>query len=581
MTEETVALHQLTTAQRGIWFGQQLAPGNPAYIIGELLSFEAPVDPLLLSRAVDAVIRVTTTLHTRFVETAEGVRQTFVLPATNALRMVQLADADAVEAWIATDLHQAATEFHDRPFGFALLNAADGRQLFMHRYHHLIVDGAGRAEVIRRLAAAYTALAETGAPPPCAPDELGPFLAADAAYASSAVEAADRAYWHGLLGSAPEPVLAAAATAPPGGLHLTVAMDDTGVLTRRFAAACAMAGIALPQALAAAVAILMQSISGRQTVLLNLASRGLRGRGRRDVPTMTSNSTPLPITLQAGMTLANVAGQIAVQLHGARRHMRYRGEALARELLPSGMRAFGPHVNVMLFDYDCKFVDSSFTVRTVYNGPVEDIGCSLYDRGTGAIDIDLHANPALYDLSRLDELRTALTNVLTNFITLPARTLGAYPLIDDAVLERVTQIWSRRAEPATIRTWPEMLAAQMTAHPAAEALRDGGESWSYARLDAEFERIGPGVDCTRLGARRCGRAGLAARCQFGSGDAEREQSGRRFSAARYPPAQSAARRDAAPGAAKAHPDRRRRRGACRGGGLSAVASRRQHRTSRG
>ncbi|WP_459698339.1 non-ribosomal peptide synthetase, partial [Acidisoma sp. C75] len=98
-------------------------------------------------------------------------------------------------------------------------------------------------------------------------------------------------------------------------------------------------------------------------------------------------------------------------------------------------------------------------------------------------EIELHANPALYDRARLATLRDGLARILEAFIAQPAQPLRAYAVLDDATLAQVVQRWSARAEPVAIRTWPAMLAAQMARDPAAEALRFRGESCTYGQLD--------------------------------------------------------------------------------------------------
>ncbi|WP_459698344.1 condensation domain-containing protein, partial [Acidisoma sp. C75] len=341
----------MSAAQRGVWLGQELRRESAAYIIGELLRFDAPIDAVLLSRAVDAVIARTRTLHARFAEAADGVWQEFVPPAAAALRHVFLPDTVALEDWIAEDLRQAALQFRERPFGFALITLGSGQHFLLQRYHHLVMDGAGGAEIVRRLAAAYSEGAATGRTAPHPLDDLDRLLDADEDYAGSAAEAADRAYWHRLLGPAPEPVLLGPGTAPPGDQHLTLPLAPDDDLTTRFAAAAEAAGLGLPQSFAAAVAILVQALLGRDALLLNLAARGLRGPRLRDVPAMTSNSLPLPVSLDPAMRFADLARQIAAGQRAALRHSRYRGEILARDLLPARLRSFGPAVNVMAFDY--------------------------------------------------------------------------------------------------------------------------------------------------------------------------------------------------------------------------------------
>ena len=56
----------LTPAQRGIWYAQQLDPGNATYQIGQYLDVEGPVDPRLLSIALTKTVRDIDSISMRF-----------------------------------------------------------------------------------------------------------------------------------------------------------------------------------------------------------------------------------------------------------------------------------------------------------------------------------------------------------------------------------------------------------------------------------------------------------------------------------------------------------------------------------
>ena len=70
----------LSPAQRGIWYAQQLAPENPMYQIGQFVEIEGPLEVSVLADAVARAVAGTDALNMVFGEDHAGP---FQMPRPN------------------------------------------------------------------------------------------------------------------------------------------------------------------------------------------------------------------------------------------------------------------------------------------------------------------------------------------------------------------------------------------------------------------------------------------------------------------------------------------------------------------
>lgn len=169
----------LTAAQSGVWYAQQLNPQNTIFNTGEFLEINGPVDAELFEASLRRVVTEAETLRLRFLE-AEGGPAARLVPAADldwSLHVVDVSDAPnpwtAARAWMAEDFATPLDTEHDQLFLFALFKVAEDRHLWLHRYHHLLVDGFTVNMVVQRTAAVYSALV-AGEPVPDTPSPRWP-----------------------------------------------------------------------------------------------------------------------------------------------------------------------------------------------------------------------------------------------------------------------------------------------------------------------------------------------------------------------------------------------------------------------
>ncbi|MFJ5811469.1 amino acid adenylation domain-containing protein, partial [Streptomyces sp. NPDC093093] len=450
MSDSRGPLLPLTAAQSGVWYAQQLNPQNTIFNTGEFLEINGPVDAELFEAALRRVVTEAETLRLRFLD-AEGGPAARLVPAEDldwSLHVVDVSAAPnpraAARAWMAEDFATPLDTEHDQLFLFALFKVAEDRHLWLHRYHHLLVDGFTVNLVARRTAAVYSALV-AGEPVPDSPfAPLNLLLEEKAAYLDSERFGADRGYWINRLKEAPEPVsLSGEQPGLAGSLARRTAYLGQSE-TDRLRALASDAAVTWPPVLIAAVALWLQRLTGAPEIVLGLPVSTRLGKNARSVPGMVSNVLPLRVAISPDNTVEELLNQVSGEMRAAMKHQRYQFEDLRRDLgmLADERRLVGPHVNIMMFDYDLRFGGHTAHPHNLSIGPADDISFIVYDRGTASgLQIDFDANPDLYgdedlrayQLTFLDFLHrlgnTALDESVGSLAldtsTLPSRALAA------------------------------------------------------------------------------------------------------------------------------------------------------------
>ncbi|MBL3669465.1 amino acid adenylation domain-containing protein, partial [Streptomyces sp. M2CJ-2] len=400
----------LTAAQTGVWFAQQLNPQNTVFNIGQFFEVDGPVDQRLFETALRRVVAEAETLRVRFAE-LDGTPVQYVVPAEELDWQPHTVDVSeepdpwaAARDWMDRDLARPLDPAHDLLFLFALFKVAEDRYIWLHRYHHLLVDGFTIALIAERVAAVYSALAADSPVPdsPFAPLET--LLAEKESYRGSERFAEDRAHWLEHLDDCPEPVSLSGRRPALARSLLRRTAYLSPQETDRLRDLASGATVPWPPALIAAVAVHLQRLTGVPEVVLGLPVSTRLGRTARSVPGMVANVLPLRIAVDPEVTVAGLLQQVSAEMRAAMRHQRYQFEDLRHDLgmLADERRLVGPHVNIIMFDRAPTFGGHSARPHSLSIGPTDDISVVVYDRGAGSgLQIDFDANPELYEDTEL------------------------------------------------------------------------------------------------------------------------------------------------------------------------------------
>jgi enterobactin synthetase component F len=478
----------LTEAQAGLWYAQRLDPANPIFNTGQYLDLRGLLDREAFRTAVDAAVAEADVLAMR-IEDASGVPAQVVEEARRPwLQVVDLsAEAEPEQAALAAMARDMATPVDPARHPLAaerLFILGERRHFWYQRAHHLALDAFGTDLITRRVAGLYAAALGQGvAGPPLAGLEAA--LAEDAAYGADPRREKDAAYWRQAMEDMADVVGLAPGHAMTGrrAIRHTQVLDDALVEALRGGAAAH--GTPWPDLLAALVGAYCRRFAGTEEVSIGVAFMGRLGSPAARVPCTLMNVLPLRLRPDEDAPLAEYLTDASRALLRGRRHGRYRGEQLRRDLglLGAGRRLHGALVNLLPFDSVPIFPGLEVRPQVLGTGPVDDI--TLTFRGgadASGLRLEIEANPALYSAEDVAAHATRLGWFCQ--AALRAERLADVPAATPEEARWQVQDLNATDHPVPETTLAALIAARMAAHPDAPALEFNGTVLSYAELDA-------------------------------------------------------------------------------------------------
>ena len=504
---KTPARTAMTAAQEGIWYAQQLDPGNPTYQIGQYIEFTKKIDAGLLSIAWTKTIRDIDALCLRFDADDNGPFAIIERPEAeeNLLDVVDLRSLD--ESAAHTAAHQQMNESLNtvRPIdssglcGAVLFQLPAGKCLLFQRVHHIMLDGYAAVMVLHYLARVYSELSrrvpsgvsrgrvksgiariasKTPSPFP-SHEEL---LADLREYRHSIQYEKDLAYWTEAVVNDSSPEGLQGVPAGPARevvrLSLPLSTEETAPLRAL--------GRDLPRTVTAVFGLYLSRMTGREDISVGLPVTARRGRIAKSSPTMLSNILPLHLTARPGHSIEQMISRTGEAIRGAAQHQRFRLEDL-----PGTPAMAGPSVNFLPVIDDLAFGKSLGTVHILSTGPVHDLSVVLsgLDSSAAAPTLQMEGDASLYTEDMLQEhghrLRSALAQVLQD----PSVELERLELTTEEESALLLQQGVGPREPIEQRSILEHFetaALQQAEHTAVSA-HDG--VMSYGQLDEDSSRL--------------------------------------------------------------------------------------------
>lgn len=494
----------LTEAQAGLWYAQRLAPENPSFNTAHALWIDGALDVDAFVRAANQAVDEAPALALRMRETGDGPIQWIDAGHAPHLEIVDLSAEplpdEAARAAMTRDRLSPVDPARDRLALQQLFVLGSDRFVWYLRVHHLATDGYGMALLTERVCALY---ADASAGAAFAP--LDGVLAEDATYGASERRATDSAYWRETLAGMPAAsgLGGGFAHAAPDCLRHVEALDAD--FRDGLARAATALGQPWPDVLTALTAAYCQRFGGQGEAVVGVPFMGRLGSASARVPAMVMNVLPLRVPALPDASAADFMQAMVRALLRGRRHGRYRGEQLRRDLgLIGGQRRLhGPLINVQPFYRPTLLAGTRASMEILGTGPVDDITLGFRGDGVQALDLEIEANPGLYSNTDVTAHATRLRIFLAAAFELAAQPdapLDDVPLATPSEAARTLFEFNATAHPVPDTTLVALIEASMAATPDAPALAFESETLTYRALDTRSRALAQALQARGAGA---------------------------------------------------------------------------------
>ncbi|MBY6568212.1 non-ribosomal peptide synthase/polyketide synthase, partial [Rhodococcus sp. BP-154] len=449
----------LSSAQRGMWFAQQLAPSVPV-CIAQYVDLRGDLDVDVLRRASRVAGHEFQSGFLRLVEVDGEPIQIVDHSIDDTIALVDFrGETDPMASarrWIDENYTAPVDLTRDRLVAMSLLQVEEDRYLWYSKIHHVALDGYGAMTMVNRTAELYTAEVEGREPAPAKAADLRTLYEVDQAYRSSARFETDRQYWADHVRDVHDGATLAnnpGATVAASKLESASLPDDVVAALEN---SDASKGATAAAVVIAAFACYLSRMTGRENVLVNMPVSARTTATLRRSGGMLVNVAPIAVTVPTHGTVGDLVAQVQLELMGALRHQRFSIEDIRRDLKSNGIdkTLVAPMVNVMLFHQQIHLGSIVGEFNIVTSGPVDDLLVNIYQSGHPAKTfVDFRGNPNRYVDEDLAQHHRSFVEVVAAFVA-----ASPHDDIDDVHPESAAIGARRRVERQELLYWHSELA---------------------------------------------------------------------------------------------------------------------------
>ncbi|MEE1825256.1 amino acid adenylation domain-containing protein [Streptomyces sp. BE20] len=495
----------LSMFQQGMWFLEQVRPGNPAYVVPGAVRVRGAVDAEVLRDALNEVVRRHEALRTAF-RLLDGRPAQLVRPRLT----VELPEIDLRQDRLtgtALDERIAAAAIGE-PFDLetgplvrmTLLRTADDESVLVLALHHLVSDRWSVWVLLSELAALYEAFAAgRPSPLPDLPVQYGDFAVWQREQRDQGRWTEQLAYWRERLAGAPAALELPTDRPRPavqgfnGG---TLPFELPEPLMRELGRLAHRSGATTYMALLAVFTVLLSRYGRQQDVVVGVP---MAVRDRPELEPLIGyfvNTLAIRTDLGGEPSFGEVLDRVRTACLGAYEHQEVPFELVVGEL--NTARDLGrPPVYQVSFAYGREAVPQltlngaeldRLPVRS--EGARFDLELQAFDRD-GGLSGWFEYDRDLFDEATVARIAAHFRRLAEQVVADPDRPVDRLELLEGDDRRRVLEEFN-----ATAREWPagrgwihEDFEEQARRHPEAEAVRFEGRGLTYGELNRRANRL--------------------------------------------------------------------------------------------
>lgn len=482
-------------SQQEVWLDQCAWPGSAHLNIGGAGFIDGPFNVEVFRLALERLVAESDAL--RLVPMTNGGQ--ILLPNYQpSFQVVDFSNAlqarAAMRRWWQAWLPQPfLLDGEHPPWRFALLRHCENLHGLTIQFHHLVMDGWGASQVMRRWAEIYNRLIGGEPEPRREIPDYRRYIDESLEYRSSDVFRWDAVFWQQQLPSLGKPLFERRYEEVDNGVlpraHL-VHQSLSRATYNQLAEQVAKFSVTLPTFMIAVLAVYLARSCNQTAIVIGLPSLNRSGKRFRETLGMFVGVYPLVLEIDLESDVYQLLDRVSQAIRSAVRHQRYPLSELARHLGAIRQRRdslFDVLFSIEREDFDLKFGEAkSSGAHQLFTGIARyPLGITLCEFQSGQ-DVELTLEASAAHFSR-DEA-TALGRRLAHLMGVMAR-MPACPLADiEIVPPEEQQALLEASAPEccgqpVIDNYISAFQRQAMVAPNALALVWDGGSLTYAELD--------------------------------------------------------------------------------------------------
>lgn len=490
----------LSLSQREVWLDQRAWPGSAhlnigggAFLLGGLDLDRLRASLAQLAAEQDAL---------RLAPLADGT-QRLLDQCEPAFEVVDVSAAaeplEAMRAWWQERMGHPFALDGTPPWRIALLRAHDALHGLTIQFHHLVMDGWGTSQVMRRWSELYNAL-EAGTEAAASNHKpYRQFIDDSLAYRASAAFERDAGYWRGQLPELPVPLIERRYARPnPHALPASrLAMQR---LPRpdydRLQQYAGAQGTSTFNLFLAALVLYFARVGNRQDVVVGIPSLNRGGQRYKETLGMFVGVFALRVHVNAGMTVAGLAAAVGSAMRSALRHPRYPLSEMGRDL--QVIRNSRDGLFDVLLSFERQDYAVSFGAADLVDSRQLFSGTARYSLGVTVcefhpdqdLELALEGSAACFADGEVDLLGRRLWCLVQTMVAAPDTLVHDVPILPAEEQWALVQgLHKDVACHEVTRSFISLFEHQAALRPDATALVWDGGSMDYATLDAQANRL--------------------------------------------------------------------------------------------
>ncbi|GGW11093.1 non-ribosomal peptide synthetase [Streptomyces libani subsp. rufus] len=497
----------LSSAQRRLWYLDDLTDGGSEYNTGVSLRLRGPLDPDALRRSLHRLAARHASLRTTFA-TVDGQGVQRVAPEPELpLSTADLTDVpDARRAEAAEAL---LTEELSRPYDLAagpltralLVRLAADDHLLLLAQHHIVTDGWSVGVLTRELAALYHA-ETTGEPDGLARPavQYPDFAVWERRQRAGDADADDLAYWKRHLAGIqqlelptdrPRPAVRTTA----GAAHRHTLPAELVTRLRQLAAG---RGTTVFTLFAGACALLFSRYSGQRDVAFGTVTTGRGRRDLEDVPGFFANTVVLRGEVDERATVDRFVESMRTTVLDAFAHDGVPFDRVVEELAPPRDPSRTPLVQALVVQQTALPVPPLSGGVRLAEHPLPrpaarfDLVLEFTPDADGGCVLTAEFNTDLFETATVARLTAHLHRLLEGMADGPGRALAELPMLSAEEQRTLVDTWNppaRRSRDTQAATLPDLFHAQAARTPDRTAVVCGPDRLEYAEAARRANRL--------------------------------------------------------------------------------------------